>query len=29
MYVIQHYFICCPSDSIVSVDAGIEPRTLH
>ena len=28
MYDIQHCFICRPSDSIVSVDAGIEPRTV-
>ncbi len=28
MYVIQHYFICRPSDSTMSQDAGIEPRTL-
>jgi hypothetical protein len=27
MYVIQHYFICRPSDSTLSEDAGIEPRT--
>jgi hypothetical protein len=27
MYVIQHCFICRPSDSIGSADAGIEPRT--
>ncbi len=26
MYDIQHCFICRPSDSIVSKDAGIEPR---
>jgi hypothetical protein len=26
MYVIQHCFICRPSDSAVSEDAGIEPR---
>jgi hypothetical protein len=25
---IQHCFICCPSDSTVSEDAGIEPRTV-
>ncbi len=25
MYVIQHCFICCPRDSNVSEDAGIEP----
>jgi hypothetical protein len=25
MYVIQHCFICRPSDSTVSEDAGIEP----
>ncbi len=25
-YVIQHFFICCPSDFTVSVDVGIEPR---
>jgi nestin len=28
MYVIQHSFICRPSDSTVSEDAGIEPRTV-
>jgi hypothetical protein len=28
MYDIQHYFICRPSHSIVSEDAGIEPRTV-
>ncbi len=28
MYCIQHCFICRPSDSIVSEDAGIEPRTV-
>ncbi len=28
IYCIQHCFICRPSDSIVSQDAGIEPRTL-
>jgi hypothetical protein len=28
MYVIQHCFICRPSDSTVSKDAGIEPRTV-
>jgi hypothetical protein len=27
MYVIQHCFICRPSDSTVWEDAGIEPRT--
>jgi hypothetical protein len=26
MYVIQHYFICRPSDSTETEDAGIEPR---
>jgi hypothetical protein len=26
MYVIQHCFLCCPSDSIMSEDARIEPR---
>ncbi len=26
-YRIQHCFICCPSDSTVPTDAGIEPRT--
>ncbi len=26
MYVIQHSFICCPSDYTVSEDAGREPR---
>ncbi len=28
MYCIQHCFICRPSDSTVSEDAGIEPRTI-
>jgi hypothetical protein len=28
MYFIQHRFICRPSDSIVSEDVGIEPRTV-
>jgi hypothetical protein len=28
MYFIQHYFICRPSDSTVSADAGIEPMTV-
>jgi hypothetical protein len=28
MYVIQHCFFCRPSDSTVSEDAGIEPRTV-
>ncbi len=28
MYVIQHCFICRPSDSTVSDDAGIKPRTI-
>jgi hypothetical protein len=28
MYVIQHCFIFRPLDSTVSVDAGIEPRTV-
>ncbi len=28
MYFIQHCFICRPSDSDVSEDAGIEPRTV-
>jgi hypothetical protein len=28
MYFIPHCFICGPSDSIVSEDAGIEPRTV-
>jgi hypothetical protein len=27
MYIIQHYFICRPSDSTLSEDAGNEPRT--
>jgi hypothetical protein len=27
-YVIQHCFICRPSHSTVSEDAGIEPRTV-
>ncbi len=29
MYVIQHSFICRPSDSTVSKDAGIKPRTVE
>ncbi len=28
MYSIQLWFICCPSDSAVSEDAGMEPRTV-
>ncbi len=28
MYVIQHWFICRPSDSTVSEDAGFEPETV-
>jgi hypothetical protein len=28
MYDIQHCFICRPSDSTVSEDAGLEPRTV-
>jgi hypothetical protein len=28
MYYIQHCFICRPSDSTVSEDAGTEPRTV-
>jgi hypothetical protein len=28
MYFIQHGFICRPSDSTVSEDAGIKPRTV-
>jgi hypothetical protein len=28
MYVIQHCFMCRPSDSTVSDDAGIEPRSV-
>jgi hypothetical protein len=28
MYCIQHWFICRPSDSTVSEDAGIEPLTV-
>jgi hypothetical protein len=28
MYCIQHCFICRPSDSTVSEDAGIEPRNV-
>ncbi len=28
IYVIQHCFICRPSDSTVSEDAGIEPDAL-
>jgi hypothetical protein len=27
LYFIQQCFICCPTDSTVSEDAGIEPRT--
>ncbi len=27
MYFIQHCFLCHPSDSTVSEDTGIEPRT--
>ncbi len=27
-FVIQHWFICRPSDSSVSEDAGIEPMTV-
>ncbi len=27
-YLIQHCFVCRPSDSTVSEDAGIEPRTV-
>jgi hypothetical protein len=27
-YFIQHCFICRPSDSTVSEDAGIKPRTV-
>ncbi len=27
-YDIQHFFICRPSDSTVSEDAGVEPRTV-
>ncbi len=29
MYVIQHCFICRPSDSTVSENAGFEPRTVE
>ncbi len=29
LYCIQHCFICCPSDSTVPTDAGIEPRTFE
>ncbi len=29
MYVVQHCFICRPSDSTVSEDAGIEPRAVR
>jgi hypothetical protein len=29
LYFIQHCFICRPSDSRVSEDAGIEPRLLR
>ncbi len=28
MYYIQHCFICRPSDSTVSEDAGMDPRTV-
>jgi hypothetical protein len=28
MYFIQHCFICRPSDSTLSEDAGIEPKTV-
>jgi hypothetical protein len=28
MYLIQHCFICHPSDSTVSEDVGIKPRTV-
>ncbi len=28
MYCIQHCFVCRPSDSTVSENAGIEPRTV-
>ncbi len=28
MYIIQHGFSCRPSDSTLSEDAGIEPRTV-
>jgi hypothetical protein len=28
MFFIEHCFICRPSDSILSEDAGIEPRTV-
>ncbi len=28
IYFIQHCFHCCPSDSTVSEDDGIEPRTV-
>jgi hypothetical protein len=28
MFVIQHWFTCRPSDSTVSEEAGIEPRTV-
>jgi hypothetical protein len=27
-YNIQYCFICCPSDSTVPTDAGVEPRTV-
>ena len=27
-YIIQHCFICLPSDSIVPTVAGIEPKTV-
>ncbi len=29
MYIIQHCFICCNSESTVSEDAGSEPRTVE
>ncbi len=29
MYFIQHYFICRPSESTVSEDAGIEPKIIR
>jgi hypothetical protein len=29
LYFIQHWFICRPSDSTVSEDAGVGPRTVE
>jgi hypothetical protein len=28
LYIIQHCFVCCPSDSTVLEDAGIKPKTV-